>query len=83
MSRQHKEGNLLLAQLLGTKLHFLGPCDGDTRNRHMEELLNKYQSEGERPFAVRNGATTAEARWATPRRWLSCTISAKSSACRA
>ena len=54
----HKEGNLLLAQLLGTKLHFLGPCDGDTRNRHMEELLNKYQSEGERPFAVRNGATT-------------------------
>lgn len=54
----HMEGNLLLAKLLGTKIHFLGPCDGDVRNRHVEELAAMYERAGEHPFVVRNGATT-------------------------
>ena len=37
-----KEGNLLLEELLGTKIHFLGPCDGAVRNRRMEELAAAY-----------------------------------------
>ena len=55
---ERKESNLLLAQLLGTKIHFLGPCGGDARNRRMEELAAAYAAAGERPFVVRNGATT-------------------------
>ena len=53
-----KEGNLLLEELLGTKIHFLGPCDGTVRNRRMEELAAAYQSAGEQVYVVRNGATT-------------------------
>ena len=53
-----KEGNLLLEELLGTKIHFLGPCDGAVRNRRMEELAAAYQSAGEQVYVVRNGATT-------------------------
>ena len=53
-----KEGNLLLEELLGTKIHFLGPCDGTVRNRRMEELAAAYQSAGEQIYVVRNGATT-------------------------
>ena len=55
---EHKEGNLLLTQILGTKLHFLGPCDGDARNQHMEELAQAYQRQGRRPYVIRNGAST-------------------------
>lgn len=54
-----KEGNLLLEELLGTKIHFLGPCDGAVRNRRMEELAAAYQSAGEQVYVVRNGATTS------------------------
>ena len=39
-----KEGNLLLEELLGTKIHFLGPCDGAVRNRRMEELARKKEA---------------------------------------
>ena len=53
-----KEGNLLLEELLGTKIHFLGSCDGAVRNRRMEELAAAYQSAGEQVYVVRNGATT-------------------------
>ena len=53
-----KEGNLLLEELLGTKIHFLGPCDGAVRNRRMEELAAAYQSAGKQVYVVRNGATT-------------------------
>lgn len=53
-----KEGNLLLEELLGTKIHFLGPCDGTVRNRRTEELAAAYQSAGEQVYVVRNGATT-------------------------
>ena len=53
-----KEGNLLLEELLGTKIHFLGPCDGAVRNRRMEKLAAAYQSAGEQVYVVRNGATT-------------------------
>ena len=53
-----KEGNLLLEELLVTKIHFLGPCDGAVRNRRMEELAAAYQSAGEQIYVVRNGATT-------------------------
>lgn len=55
---ERKEGNLLLAQILGAKLHFLGPCDGDARNQHMEELAQTYQQQGRRPYVIRNGAST-------------------------
>lgn len=55
---ERKEGNLLLAQILGAKLHFLGPCDGDTRNLQMEDLAQGYQRAGRRPYVIRNGATT-------------------------
>lgn len=55
---ERKEGNLLLARLLGAKLHFLGPCDGDERNRLMEEQAVRYTHDGQHPFVVRNGATT-------------------------
>lgn len=48
-----KEGNLLLEELLGTKIHFLGPCDGAVRNRRMEELAAAYQSAGEQVYVVR------------------------------
>lgn len=53
-----KEGNLLLAHILGAKLHFLGPCDGDTRNLRMEELARARREAGRRPYVIRNGATT-------------------------
>lgn len=52
------EGNLLLSKLLGTRIHFLGPCDGAERNRRMEDLAAAYAQAGERVFVVRNGATT-------------------------
>lgn len=55
---ERKEGNLLLEQLLGTKTHYLGPCDGETRNLRMEEISATYREQGERVFVVRNGATT-------------------------
>lgn len=55
---ERKEGNLLLEQLLGTKTHYLGPCDGETRNLRMEEIAATYREQGERVFVVRNGATT-------------------------
>ena len=45
-----KEGNLLLEELLGTKIHFLGPCDGTVRNRRTEELAAAYQSAGEQVY---------------------------------
>lgn len=57
-----KEGNLLLEELLGTKIHFLGSCDGAVRNRRMEELAAAYQSAGEQIYVVRNGATTRSGR---------------------
>ena len=44
---ERKEGNLLLEQLLGTKTHYLGPCDGETRNHRMEEIAAAYREEGE------------------------------------
>lgn len=53
-----KEGNLLLAHILGAKLHFLGPCGGDTRNLRMEELARARREAGRRPYVIRNGATT-------------------------
>ena len=55
---ERKEGNLLLEQLLGVKTHFLGSCDGETRNRKMEELAAEYRSAGENVYVVRNGATS-------------------------
>lgn len=55
---ERKEGNLLLEQLLGTKTHYLGPCDGETRNLRMEEIAATYREQGEQVFVVRNGATT-------------------------
>lgn len=55
---ERKEGNLLLEQLLGTRIHYLGPCDGETRNLRMEEIAAAYQEAGEQVFVVRNGATT-------------------------
>lgn len=55
---ERKEGNLLLEQLLGTQIHYLGPCDGETRNRRMEEIASEYRKAGEQVFVVRNGATT-------------------------
>ena len=55
---ERKEGNLLLEQLLGTKIHYLGPCDGETRNLRMEEIATTYREKGEQVFVVRNGATT-------------------------
>lgn len=53
-----KEGNLLLSHILGTRAHFLGPCDGDTRNQYMEELAQTLRKQGRRPYVIRNGATT-------------------------
>ncbi len=41
-----KEGNLLLEELLGTKIHFLGPCDGAVRNRRMEEGYSRRRNDG-------------------------------------
>ena len=55
---ERKEGNLLLEQLLGAKVHYLGPCDGETRNLRMEEIATTYREKGEQVFVVRNGATT-------------------------
>lgn len=55
---ERKEGNLLLEALLGVKIHFLGDCDGLTRNRRMEELAEAYRKAGERVYVVRNGATS-------------------------
>ena len=55
---ERKEGNLLLAHILGAKLHFLGPCDGETRNLRMEELAQAHQKAGGQPYVIRNGATT-------------------------
>lgn len=53
-----KEGNLLLSHILGTRAHFLGPCDGDTRNQYMEELAQTLRKQGRRPYVIRNGAST-------------------------
>lgn len=55
---EHKEGNLLLAQILGAKLHFLGPCGGDVRDQWMEERAQALQRSGRQPYVIRNGATT-------------------------
>lgn len=55
---ERKEGNLLLAHLLGVTVHFLGDCDGETRNQRMEELAQEYRKSGKRPYVIRNGATT-------------------------
>lgn len=55
---ERKEGNLFLEQLLGTKTHYLGQCDGETRNLRMEEIAAAYREKGEQVFVVRNGATT-------------------------
>lgn len=55
---ERKEGNLLLEELLGTKIHFLGPCGSEMRNDRMEEIAAEYQAAGEQVYVVRNGATT-------------------------
>lgn len=55
---ERKQGNLLLNQILGVKSHFLGKVDSKVRDAYMEELFEKYQQEGRKPYVVRNGATT-------------------------
>ena len=55
---ERKQGNLLLEELLGVKIHFLGSCDGETRNKYMESLAEDYRRAGEKVYVVRNGATS-------------------------
>lgn len=55
---ERKEGNVLLNQILGVKSHFLGDCGSERRNAYVEELAEKYASEGMHPYIIRNGATT-------------------------
>lgn len=53
-----KQGNLLLNQILGVKSHFIGNCKAEQRDQYMEQLAERYTSEGELSYIVRNGATT-------------------------
>lgn len=52
------EGNLLLDQLLGAELRYVGNCDSSQRAINVELERQRLLNEGYHPYVVENGATT-------------------------
>lgn len=53
-----RTGNLLLNDLLGAEVHYLGQVDRAIREAAVTELYNHCRSLGHATYVVRNGATT-------------------------
>lgn len=51
-------GNLLLNQLLGARVHYMGRVSQAERNRQAEELVMRLRARGRRPYIIENGGTT-------------------------
>ena len=52
-----RQGNLLLDELLGAKLHFLGVDDGVLAARRMDELAEELMQQGKKPYIVPIGGS--------------------------
>lgn len=53
------EGNALLNGILGVEEHYLGGVSEEQRAVAVEELYAKLEQEGEKPYIIYNGASTA------------------------
>lgn len=54
-----RQGNLLLDQLLGAHLHFLGSDDGKLAELRMKELADELKLQGRNPYIVPLGGSNA------------------------
>lgn len=55
---QRPEGNVLLNDLLGAEVHYLGAADHSAREAAVQTLCDQCRQEGGTPYVIRNGATT-------------------------
>lgn len=56
---EQMEGNQLLNMLSGADMRYIGDMADTEREKYVEELCRKLQSEGRNPYVIRNGASTA------------------------
>jgi len=54
-----RQGNLLLDELLGANLHFLGSDDGQLATQRMQELASELEAEGKSPYIVPLGGSNS------------------------
>lgn len=52
------EGNIVLNELLGVESHFIGKVDSSVRGKYEEELAERLENEGKKPYIAKKGATT-------------------------
>ncbi|NLT57416.1 MAG: pyridoxal-phosphate dependent enzyme [Clostridiales bacterium] len=51
------EGNMVLNHLLAAEHHYLGDVDSSLREQYAQELYERLQAQGSRPYLIRNGAS--------------------------
>lgn len=55
---QPLRGNLLLNELLGARVHYLGPVPQREREEQVKLLADQLRTQGRRPYVIENGGTT-------------------------
>ncbi|WP_315115297.1 pyridoxal-phosphate dependent enzyme [uncultured Clostridium sp.] len=52
------QGNILLNHILNAEIHTIGIATKEERDLYVKNLFIKYKNEGNRPYVIKNGATT-------------------------